>query len=551
VKIQEEIEKTLDQIEQTLEHSSGERRNERIYALEHLLRSPLGDNRAIDLFCEIVQKLGPVEPELTLVTKLLARALRANGQPLDRLMSLIKQHHAGAIRSSSKVLHLLRSKSQASLAESLTKELLLRETNDALMETLVATLRDVKNAAARRAVTKELSACLSSPDGLKIRNAVAILSRIADKSVEPELVEILSKLLNDYYGGHAEPIRKDLCLYFVKFQSKAAVPGLLRGVEKRWDRSFAKTVGAICDSHPEVQVDLLKLAKRTSDVNVRLECLAGLASMQKTKPRVGEVVGIVKDDDLRFTSLRDYFKQVLLRNPRESKSILFEKIQSDDERWQDFALEALKETDVPIAEVAKAVGINPILIIYNHFFEGRRDGLGLKALWEAKQKLGNGVKGTTTRFEHLLRHLLSCLGFVTLDVDASGKAGVDTVAFPPIWSYVLLIGPTTGVVGGNLEKLANTVKELKTTLAELSRIIAILPIVATSMAGETNPKDEEYAQKHGIVILRQSDIDRLVEWVGTSRSYKKVLAHLEAKAGKGRRPSLLEALERSTGSKRV
>ena len=168
--------------------------------------------------------------------------------------------------------------------------------------------------------------------------------------------------------------------------------------------------------------------------------------------------------------------------------------------------------------------------------------MGLKALWEAKEKLGDAVKGKATKFEHPLRHLLSCLGFITLDVDPTRRTGVDTVAFPPSWSCVLLVGATTGVVGDNLEKLANTVKGVRTALGGLARKIDTLPIVATSIAGETNPKDEEYARKHGIVILRQPDIDKLMEWVSTNRSYKQVVTYLYGKAGKGQTRSVMDAL---------
>lgn len=219
-------------------------------------------------------------------------------------------------------------------------------------------------------------------------------------------------------------------------------------------------------------------------------------------------------------------------------------VRSNDEMRYEFALEVVKEMHIPIAEVGKAVGGNLALAIHNYFFEDRARGLGLKTLWETKAKLGDGVKGTTKKFEHLLRHLLSCLGFITLDVDASGRAGVDTVAFPPTWSYVLLVGSTTGVIGDNLEKLANTLRGVRAALGDLARKIEILPIVATSMSEETNPKDEEYARKHGIVVLRQSDVDRLVEWATTDRTYKKLLAYLEEKAGKGRGQSVREALWR-------
>jgi hypothetical protein len=171
--------------------------------------------------------------------------------------------------------------------------------------------------------------------------------------------------------------------------------------------------------------------------------------------------------------------------------------------------------------------------------------LGLRALWEAKEKLGENVKGKTTKFEHLLRHLLSCLGFITLDVDASGKKGVDTVAFAPSWSYVLVLGSTTGGISKNLQDLADILRGLRLTLGRLARKIEIFPVVATSMVVEAHPNDAEYARKHGILILRESDIDRIVNWVNTNRSYKELVAYLEGKAGKTRARSLWEVLERA------
>lgn len=525
----------LTEIENTIAASSGEERNRRIRALEQLVKARLaGNSRAVDLLCELISKVGPLEPEIALVTKYFRSVARANRPTVERLAHLVGNHHVGAIWCGCRVLLFIGGKTQASLACSLAKEVLQRDTNDSVTETLLTALKQLKHPDARRAVTREVSRCLDSPDGLRIRHAVIILSHLGDKSVEPRLVDVLSKLLDGYYGGHIDTIRESLCSYFVKFKSRTAVPGLLRGIEKRSHRRFAETVGVICDTYPEVQEDLLRLARTTSNVSIKLECLAGLATMGKTKPLVRDLAEIIEDDELRYDDIRANFKQALLRNPRESKPILLEMLRNNDERRYEFALQVLKEMDIPIEEVAKAVGTNPIVAIYNYFFEEPSSSLSLTALWGAKQKLGEGVKGTTTRLEHLVRHLLSCLGFITLDVNASRRPGVDTVAFPPTWSCVLLIGTTTGVVGDNLEKLANTVREVRATLGEMAHKIQILAIVTTSIAGETNPKDKEYAQNHGVVILRQWDIDRLVEWVSTSRSYKEFLAYLHQKAGRMR-----------------
>lgn len=251
------------------------------------------------------------EIEQTLVTRCVGRAAHTSGPALDTLVRLVEERHGGATWCVCRVLASLGGMAQVRLGRSLAKELLRRDVIDALTEAIVMALKQLKQPDAKRAVTEELSRCLESPDDLQIRYAVAILSEVADKSVEPRLVTVLSGLLDGYYGGHAGTIRKDLCSYFVTLQSRSAVPGLLRGIERRWDRCFPEAVGAICDSYPKVQADLLKLARRTGDISVKLECLYGLATMRKTKPRVRDVAAIVKDGDLKYASLRQDFKMVL------------------------------------------------------------------------------------------------------------------------------------------------------------------------------------------------------------------------------------------------
>jgi hypothetical protein len=88
--------------------------------------------------------------------------------------------------------------------------------------------------------------------------------------------------------------------------------------------------------------------------------------------------------DLRYDSFRGDLKRVLLKNPRESKPILLGMLQGESEKQYQFALEVLKEMRIPMEEVAKATGTNPIVAIYNYFFEGQADRLALRALWEAK-----------------------------------------------------------------------------------------------------------------------------------------------------------------------
>jgi len=540
----------LTEIEKTLFEASGEAKNRRVQTLERLVKAKVADeDRDVNVLCEVIARLGAVQPEFTLVTKCLAKITRSEGPGLDKLAFLIEQKSKAAIHCGCHLVLSLRGNAQVRLARLLAMALIQMDAMDSLTEDLVRRLQQLKSPGSQLAVAEELAGCLDSPDSLKIRNAVTVLAEIADKSVERGMINVLRKLFKGYYQNHAPDIKKSLCSYLARVKSKAAVPLLLRGIEDAGDRCFATAVGAICDYHPEVQEDLLRLFKKAigkpKEASIKVECVRALSTLKKEKPHVTKLARIFNYDDLRYDSLRADFRDMLLKNQKASKPVLLGMIQSHSEVQYEFALEVLKEMHVPIEEVETAIGANPVVAIYKYFFEVRASGLGLRALWEAKDKLGEEVRGKTTKFEHLLRHLLSCLGFITLDVDASGKKGVDTVAFAPTWSCVLVVGSTTGGISKNLQDLADISGRLRTALGVLARKIEIVPVVATSMAGETHPNDTEYARKHGILVLRESDIDRIVSLVNTNRSYKEFLAYLEGKAGKAPAQSLLEALERS------
>lgn len=202
-------EELLTEIEQTLTGASGVEKNRRILALEQLVTAPLTDkSRAVEVLCEVINKVGAVDPETTLVANCLGRVARSDGAALDRLARLVEERHGGAIQCGCRVLASLGGRAQARLGCSLAKELLQWGVIDSVPEAIVSALKRLKYPDAKRAVTEELTKHLGSPDGLQIRHVVAILSEVGDKTVEPALVKVLNKLLAGYYGGHTDPIGK-------------------------------------------------------------------------------------------------------------------------------------------------------------------------------------------------------------------------------------------------------------------------------------------------------------------------------------------------------
>lgn len=519
----------LGEIEQSLTAGVGPEKDRRILALERLSKTSFGDSRRIvELLCDVIRGVGAVEPEITLIARCVKKAIRSDGSALGRLVGLVDERHAGAIQCAVRVLSSMSGAAQARLGCSLAKELFRRDSIDSLSTDIATTLKKLTDLGAKRAVSKEVTRFLASPDGFVIMYAVAILSRTGERDVERALVRVLGKLLDGYYGGHGDAIRKDLCLYFVRVRSRMSVPGLRRAIEKKLDRCFTNALASICETHRDLLASLLKTAARARDKSVKFEYLHALAAMRKNRARMQDFAGLIKSEDLTYVSPKASFKQMLKRSVQEARPILVEMLRSDDERRYEFALEVLKEMHIPIGDIADAIGWHPISLVYEQL-SGHREELSIDALWRAKGKLGDNVGGKTTRLDYLMRNLLSFLGFVTIDVDVLGQAGVDVVAFPASWSYVLVIGATTGVVEDDVEKLANATDRLRVGLGERARKIEIIPIVATSLPGEANPKSAEYARRHGIVMLRQQDIDRLIDWANTNRSSAKFLDYLEGK----------------------
>jgi hypothetical protein len=507
--------------------ASSAAKNSRIRLLEELSGLPLTDaGEAVDVLCDMVTKIGAIEPEIGLITKCLRRATRSRGPGQDRLLSLVADRSEGAVQCACRTLRGLDADGQARLGVLLVRELAQRDTADHVTGAIATTLKGVSHSKVRRAVAAEAASHLHTPDGFVIKHTVAILSRVGDKSVESALLTVLSKLLGGYFRSYEDVIAQDLCFYFARFKTAAAIPELLKGLEKTKHRVFAETVGMLCDSHPEAQHSLLRLVRQTQDASVKVEYFRALATMRKTRPRISEISDLVGTHDLRFTTLREFFRQILLRDIRSSRRVLLAMLHDDDEQRTEFAIGLLQEIGATTADIAKALGGNPVRLVYN-FFWGQREGQSLESLWEEKAKLGDNIKGKITKLDHLLITLMTSLGFLTIDVDPSGRAGVDVVAFSPTSPHVLLIGATTGVIGDNVEKISNTVRDLRVALGKVATRIEIIPIIATSLSGETNPRDEDHARRNGIVILRQLDIDRLMEWVATNRDYRSLLAYLK------------------------
>src|SRR5207244_9825572 len=127
---------------------------------------------------------------------------------------------------------------------------------------------------------------------------------------------------------------------------------------------------------------------------------------------------IASNDLLKYGTARENFAAILRKEVKDAKPVLIELLKSDDAHQYEFALDILKSLGVRIGDIASALNAHPVRLLHTYFW-AQQDTLTLDALWRVKAKLGESIAGKTTRLEHLMRDALSCLGFITLDVDKS------------------------------------------------------------------------------------------------------------------------------------
>ena len=112
-------------------------------------------------------------------------------------------------------------------------------------------------------------------------------------------------------------------------------------------------------------------------------------------------------------------------------------------------------------------------------------------------------------------------------LDPSGKEGIDLVAFHPNRPYILVIGCTTGIIKGDLQKMSNTLLDMEEALEEIFAKYKILPMVITSKKTMITPADSEYAGENKIAILTQEETTKLLDMLRTNRTSEEIVKQIE------------------------
>jgi len=523
-----------------LSGASQDHKHKRIAGLEELKSRIESDSiqnidSVVNILLEMAKSQGDAKPESSLIVDSLSLFIKKNDDVFKKVLEGLKGQEGRLLVAFSKLVLKLDHKKKKEAIKPLLHFLVSRENIGTVgVKEAYDCLITLGNQELSLEIVKEASLYLDALEPCAIIFSVKLCSEFADQRLLPQMIKVLDKSMKGYYDAHHIEIERRLCRYFERIRDRDSLPHLIRllkfrGKENSADKSRA--LSKVLDSNPYLLDDVLDYLydERHNEEFVN----SILYSLEKMEKPLDAVKLLSKLDRMQLKywiahPIRIYVKNILLRGGKSSKPVLFDMLK-DDEKYE-YALECLKEIGVSAEELSKVFPKPPMLQIYTFLYSkarGRKTLEDLNTLWMEKEKLGENVKGTTKKLEHLMLHLLSSFNFVTLNVAPLKLESVDVVGFYPETLDLLIISCTTGVLKDDLAKLDAMVNEMERSMPDLFDKCTVTPVLVCSKDVAINPSDLKYSREQGITILQGFDIDKLLKMLTTNRKPRQVLRYIE------------------------
>lgn len=361
-----------------------------------------------------------------------------------------------------------------------------------------------------------------------ITYSLRLCSRFANKSQTPKMLELFEKAMDGHFGDRSLEIYKEITKFVERTHDSQFIFPLLKLSDDPISRqikifqaiaNILKTnpnlveyvIETLYDTNNEHRVEILILALERSKIKVDPKKLyKALYRGEKNKFPLGWRIG-----------------DILARNGENARPLLVELIK--DNASYEFALETMKKIGINQEEIYSIFNFPPMLQLYNFFYrKSNRNPCDFNNILKGTEQLGNEIRGKKlTNLDFLIMNLFSCFNFITMQVDLSGKKGVDVLCFDSETMDILIIGCTTGTIKNDLKTMDALLNEMTDELPEILRNCRIIPLIFST--GTTNfvSSDVKDANQIGIILLAIDDINKIIEMLNTGKTRKDLLDYFE------------------------
>lgn len=518
-------EKIIELLDANTQAGSSASKEVRVLCLDEL-----GKRRKIkrvDAVMEVLLKMARVRcrstPESSMIVELISRLANLEEGAFQRLLNTMISIQDDLLYCFAKIIRNLEDAKKKICIPRLLSFLMKYDSFTNITDEMYRTLVGVENKDIKKDILEATLPYLKTADPFKVVYAAKITSKLTSEFIS-ELELVTKRALNGWYDGYNQDILKNICNYHRRIKDEKSIPYLLQILRSGFENEVVPTaLASIIDTHPKSINQIWEfLEKEKEHYPSILEAFAEM-EISIDLERLFSVVDI----DLNKWRPKEALKKIMLKAGEQAKPLLFELVKDRNQVRYTFAVECLEETGVSIEEYSKVFKKSPILQVYE-FFHLKRKSLLLENLWIEQDKLRNPIKNAQMdNFEYFIHHFFSALGFVTMFLDPSGKEGVDLVAFHPNRPYILVIGCTTGIIKGDLQRMNNTLIDMEEALEEIFAKYKILPIVITSKKTMITPADFEYAGENRIAILTQEETTKLLDMFRTNRTSEEIIKQIE------------------------
>lgn len=526
-----------DLLKHALAGSSQDHRYKRINGLEELQKRIKSDSiqnkdAFLDILFEMAITHGDAKPEKSLIISSLYLFIKKDDALYEGILNRLKRQEGQLFIVFAELVLKLDYKKKKMAIKPLLDFVVNRDDLTSIgVNEVYSHLVALGNQSLSNDIVKEASSYLGSIRLCSVLFSVRLCSEFADQSLLPQMLNVLDKSMAGYFNAHHSQIERELCNYFRRIKHQDSFSHLVRLIKLRLHENpidKSETLSEVLNANPHLMddvLDALHVAKKNKElVNALLYALKKVE-----KPPIAQK--LLRNIHIKYwweNPTSYYVRTILIKGGEASKPVLLEMLR-DPEKYE-YALECLKEIGFSSEDLSTVFPKSPILQIYEFFYsqnENKKTPADLNTLWIQKDKLGENIRGTTNKLEHLLIHLLSSFNFVTLNLAPIKFESIDIIGFYPETLDLLIIGCTTGVLKDDLAKMDAAVNKMETEMPDIFRLCNVTPVIACSKNAAISPSDAKYSRAQKIVILEDFDIEKLLEMLNTNREPRQVLAYLE------------------------
>ena len=500
-----------------LQSDSKDHYYKRVSSLEELQRRTERDSltdteRTIDVVLDAAKKYGAHDPESSLIIPLKLLILK-NDDNFGRVLDGLKRKERQLFFCFSKVVpYLDKEKKKRSIRPLVSFLMGGDSTNEFGLEDVYKTLTIMNGEEVDREILKLTSPYLASLKAPVVFFAVRLGSKLGDRTLTEQMLKVFEKSFMHYYDGTEQRIQEEMCAFFRRIPEKGSLPFILRVLQSRRSRVVLEALASVVDANPEVLKEIYQTMEEGTDPQ---DILVALAKTKSAPIQFERILNLTMKH-LGNPSIWYPLKDIALRIGESAKDSLLELAKSRDHSEHNFAILCLNEMGVSFDEISELFEKNPIVQVYDFFFENKKKLL-LDELWKNKRRLGDQLPGKWLRIEYLAQNVLSAFGFLVIYVDPSGREGVDMVVFSPDTLDCYVVGCTTGVLKDDALKLRATLVEMERDLEEFFAKYRVTPVIFS-----LKEVDLEYSGAYGMAVLTPEKINKLMEMLKTNRTREDV-----------------------------